>query len=208
MDQLRYSRYGSDVKFWLSRPFEDGIQSLQDFRDGILPRTFEDIFALMHIVHAIHAQTDDPLLWRTFSLDVLLWQHAIATQDERILFLDVAFTLWVPDSSMDEAKEHFNAFLLQQPGWSLPESRDVSGDPSSFYFNFYQQSTTQALNSSTAPFSMGRIDFGAPNPVWLYNKLKEGQAISLCMRYLDGKLLLSTVINLSCLELKVHRSCT
>ncbi|MCJ1427306.1 hypothetical protein MMC29_005209, partial [Sticta canariensis] len=184
MDHLRYSSYGCDVRFRLSAPFEEGIQSLQDFSRGILPRTFEGIFALMHIVYAcasIYPQKDERHFWHTFSLDVLLWQHAIATQDERELFLEAAFLLWmVPDLSMDEAREHFDAFLWQS-GWSLPESHDVSGSPS---LNHYQQSTPQAFDSSIAPFFKGQIDFGAPDLVRLHNKLKEGQAIDLCMGYL------------------------
>lgn len=212
MDQLGLrSSYGWDVRFCLSTPFEEGIQSLQDFSGGILPRAFEDIFALMHIVYAcacIHHQKDERDFWHTFSLDVLLWHLAIAKQDERKLFLEVAFLLWCdPDMSMAEAKEHFDAFL-SQPNWSLPESRDESGNPSSLYFNYYQQSTPQAFDSSLAPSSTSRIDFGAPDLGRLHNKLKEGQAISLCMRYLDGKLLLSMEINLICLKLKVYRSYT
>ena len=209
MDQLRGSSYGCDVRFRLFTPFEEGIQSLQDFCRGILPRAFEGIFALMHIVYAcasIYPQKDKRLFWHTFSLDVLLWQHAIATQDERELFLEAAFLLWwVPDSSMDEAREHFDAFL-SQPNWSLPESHDVSGNSSSLYLNYYQQSTPQAFDSSISPFFTCQIDFGAPDLVRLHNKLKEGQAISLCMRYLDGKVLLSMEINLICLGLKVYRS--
>ena len=211
MDKLRGSSYGCDVRFCLFRPFEEGIQSLQDFSRGILPRTFEGIFALMHIVYAcvsVYPQNDERHFWHTFSLDVLLWQHAIATQDERELFLEAAVLLWwVPDLSLDEANEHFDA-IQSQPNWSLPESYDVSGNPSSLCLNYYQQSTPQAFDSSIAPFYTIKIDFDAQDLVRLHNKLKEGQAIDLCMRYLDGKLLLSMKISLTCLELKVYRSST
>lgn len=209
MNQLRDSSYGCDVRFCLFTPFEEGIESLQEFRRGILPRTFEGIFALMHIVYAcasICSQKDERHFWRTFSLDVLRWHHAIATQDERELFLEAAYLLWVvPDLSTDEIKEHSDAFL-SQPNWNLPESPDVSRNPSSIFLNFYQQSTSPAFDSSTAPFLTSQIDVCAPDLVMLLNNLKEGQAINLCMLYLDGKLLLSKKINLICLELKVCRS--
>lgn len=152
-------RHGPDVRFSsLSTLFEKGIQSLQEFYRGTLLRTFKDIFALMHIVHAcawIYHEKDEPNFLHAFFLDIFQWHYAIATDEDKRLFLDVASQLWsVPEYSLAEAA------------------------------------------SMTA--SWGMLDlFG------LHNALSGGQVISLCTRYLEGKLLLSIV--LICLELKIYR---
>lgn len=202
-------RHGPDVRFGLSTPFEKGIQSLQDFYCGTLPRTFQDTFALMHVVHAcawIYHKEDGPDFWRTLFLDVLQWHYAIATEEDTRLFVEVAFLLWsVPDSSVGgsvaEATGYFNDFSSQVRR-SPPEIHTELGNISSYCFNYSQQSTMQASDPSLAPSfrSLDLLDL-----LRLRDVLKEGQTINLCSRYLDGKLELTWEMILIRLELRTYR---
>lgn len=168
-----------DDKFLLSSPYEKGIQSLQEFYGGKLQGTFEEIFALMHIVHAcawIYHEKDETHFWHTFFLNVRQWRYAIATQKDALLFLEVASLLWpVPECSEAEAAEYSNDFLSQ------------------LRWGHCHQSTPQDVD---------QLD--TPELIQLRNMLKEEQALSPCTRYLDGKLLLGMKI-IICLELKMYR---
>lgn len=206
MNQLKLS-HGPDVRF-SSTPFETGIQSLQEFYRGTLPRNFEDIFGLMHIAYACawrNHQNDQPQFWRSFFVDVLQWQYAIATPEETVLFLEVAFQLWfVPDCSIAEVAEYSNDFLSQL-GWSLPEICTEVGNTSSLSFNFSQQSTLQAFDPSISLSFMSSTHLDILDLLRLRDMLEEGQVISLCTQHgLDGKLFRMEII-LICFELKICR---
>lgn len=170
----------ADVRSFLSKPFKKGIQTLQDFYRGILPRTFENIFALMHVVYAcafIYHKTDETAFWHTLFLSVIEWRFAIATREDVSLFLRAAFRLWAdPEPSLTEVAECYNDFPLQL-------SRRHS-----------QQSGPREYND---------LDMSDLSEV--RDKLREGQVISLCTRYLDGKQWLSMDLISICLELKMCR---
>ena len=197
------SHHGPDVRFFsLSTPFEKGIQSLQKFYRGTLLITFEDVFALMHIVHAcasIYHGVDEPHFWHAFFLDILQWYRAIATDEDKLLFLKVAFRLWcVPGYSLAEAARYFDGFVSQP---SLQELYTELKNNSSIYFNYSQNPGRQVINPSMTASFPSEIDWGMLDLFGLHNALSGGQVISLWTRYLKGKLLLS--VFLSCLELKI-----
>lgn len=193
--------HGTDVMF-LSPPFEKGIQSFREFRDaGRLPRTFEDLFALMHIAYAcewIYHENDGPEFRRSLFLNVLQWHHAIATQDDKLLFVEVAFRLWCyPECSEPEVADY-------RPGWSLPEIHTEVGNTSSPSC-YFPQSTPQALSPSMASSLMSPIDLGMLDLPRIRDKLGEGQVISLCTQFVHGKPSLGMEVTLTCLELKKYR---
>lgn len=198
--------HGADVRFFLSSPFEKGIQSLQGFYCGTLPRTFEDIFALMHIVHAcasIYHGKDEPHFWDAFFLDILQWHHAIAAEEEQLFFLKIAFQLWhVPGYSLTEATEYSNNLL---PPLTWPEIHTKLRNTGSICFNHSQKPTPQAFDPSVEASILSAIDLNKLDLLRLRDAFSEGQVISLCTRYLDGKLLLSIEIILICLQLKMYR---
>lgn len=104
------SCFGQDVDCFLYTPFESGIQSLLEYYRGTLPRTFEDAFALMHIVYAcaeIYQKKVGPQFRRNLSLSVLQWSHAIATPEDQQQFAKVAFQLWLaPEYSEAESVKY------------------------------------------------------------------------------------------------------
>lgn len=157
-----------DGRFSLFTLFEKGLLSLQEFYRGNPPRTFKDTFALMHIVYScasMYHKEDETPFWHAFFLDVLQWRYAITTQEDTMLFLEVAFRLWsVPECSKDEAIACSNDFL------------------SKLCCGHSQQSESQA--------HMFHI-LDMLEMIRLRDMLKEGRVISLCTRYLDGMLSLS-----------------
>lgn len=66
--------FGPDVRLFLSTPFEKGIHALHGYYRGTLPRNFEGLFALMHIVYACSAtyrKEEIPGFQHALFLDVL-----------------------------------------------------------------------------------------------------------------------------------------
>lgn len=196
--------FGPNVEIFLSTPFETGIHNLQGYYGGILPRTFEDTFALMHIVYAcseIYHEQEKPQFQPLFFMDVLQWHHAIATQDDRLLFLETAFLLWyVPGCSIAEAAM-YSSDLLSQLHLSLPETRSEKEYSSPLHDNATSGSVAQDFDPLILPSLMGPIDLDEPDMLKLRDLLRNGQAINVCMRYLDGKLLSSFDTILACSEL-------
>lgn len=200
-------QHGPDVRF-SSTPFETGIQSLQEFYRGTLPRTFEEIFGMMHIAYAcawMYHKNDEPQFWRSFFVDVLRWHYAIATQEETLLFLEVAFQLWsVPECSITELAGYSNDFRSQL-GCNLPEIYNEVGNTSHLFINYSQQSTPQAFDPSMSPSFMSPTHLEILDLLRLRDMLREGQVISLCTQHrLDGKLLRMEII-LIYFELKICR---
>lgn len=199
-------RHGADVRLSLSSPFEKGIQSLQKCYCGILPRSFEDVFALMHIAHAcasIYHGKDEPHFWHTFFLDILQWHYAIAADEDQLFFLEIAFQLWdVPGYSLPEATEYSNNLL---PHLSLPEIYSKLQNTGSVCFNNSQKPTPQAFDPSMEASIISAIDLDMLDLLRLRDAFSEGQVISLCTRYLDGKPSLSIEIGLIYLQLKMYR---
>lgn len=181
------SRHGQDERFSLSMPFEKGIQSLQEFYRGTLPRTFKDAFALMHIVLAcawIYHKYDETRFWHTFSLDILRWHYAIATEEDTQLFLEVTFLLWsVPECSIAEAAGYNNNLWLLH--WNMPEIPNEPGNTGSLYFNHSQQSIPQAFDQSRKFSFISPIDLDKRDLIALRDVLSEDLVIGLCTRYLD-----------------------
>ena len=79
--------------------FDHGIRSLESLFYGNFPRSFEDVFALMHvafasayILHKEHASYD----WSDFFQDALQYQLALSSKSDRDSFLEVMDRWWLP----------------------------------------------------------------------------------------------------------------
>lgn len=163
------SWFGQDVNCFLYTPFESGIQSLLDYYHGTLPRTFEDAFALMHIVYAcaeIYQKKVGPQFRRNLSLGVLQWNQAIATPEDKQLFAKVAFQLWLnPEYSEAESVKYaiqYHDNLQSRFHSSLPDmlgETHVIGLCSRYLYDFYYAKIceriavqpSQPLCNSTSP---------------------------------------------------------
>ena len=77
--------------------FERAVRTLRQFICGIFAQTFEDIFAVVHLAFAaalvLHWQQDF-YPWKALYDDALEWQHAISSDEDKILFLDAMNHWW------------------------------------------------------------------------------------------------------------------
>ena len=83
-----------------SELFERAVRTLRQFTRGIVPQTFEDIFAIMNFAVAaallLHWQ-HDYYSWKVFFDDALKWQHAISSDVDKIVFLNAIVRWWLPE---------------------------------------------------------------------------------------------------------------
>ena len=85
--------------YYIPSLFETGIQVLQKCYQNILPTTFKEIFALMHIacgVFYIRHGNDTCYGWGGLFQDFLRWQYAIREDRDVHLLLAVINQLWRP----------------------------------------------------------------------------------------------------------------
>ncbi|KAL2039521.1 hypothetical protein N7G274_007793 [Stereocaulon virgatum] len=80
------------------RLFDNGARSLQSLICATLPRSFEDVFALMHfafaaayVLHREHASYD----WKDFFQDALQFHLALSDKSDRSSFLEVMDRWWL-----------------------------------------------------------------------------------------------------------------
>ena len=164
--------------------FETGIQVLQRFHRRVLPKTFEEAFALMQVAFACaytYHREDTLLFWNSFYQDLLCWQHTITNTEDKLLFLKAADLIWSP------------------PGWSHIEARQADGPlsqirsntPKNFLdpkFNASFSITTGHEATSYGPDSWLPQSWLELDDLDLLRVLKSGQVISACIRYTDSKL--------------------
>ena len=83
-----------------SNLFERAVRTLKNFTCGVCAQTFEDVFAIMHFAFAaaflMHWQHDF-YSWNAFCDDALQWQHALSSDEDKVLFLDAMSRWWLPE---------------------------------------------------------------------------------------------------------------
>ena len=85
--------------YYIPSLFETGIQVLQRCYQNILPTTFKEVFALMHIacgVFYIRHGNDTCYGWGGFFQDFLRWQYAMREERDIHLLIAVTNQLWRP----------------------------------------------------------------------------------------------------------------
>ena len=86
--------------YYIRSLFETGIQVLQRCYQNILPTTFKEVFALMHIacgVFYIRHGNDTCYGWGELFQDFLRWQYAMGKERDIHLLIAVTNQLWRPD---------------------------------------------------------------------------------------------------------------
>lgn len=149
--------------------FVTGVRTLQHVFRGILPRTFEAVYALAHITCAsayiIHGD-DTSHCWNDFFQDILKWQHLMLNDSDARVFIRLVNLLWWPKDS-SEKLSCANYFLDEMSGTLVPLRRAVTG--------FDASSPTETKDSQP------------PRRMSLLTSLKNGAVIRDCSRFLDGK---------------------
>lgn len=153
--------------------FATGVRTLQQVFRGVLPRTFETVYALAHIAcaSAYIMHGDDTLhCWNEFFQDILNWQHLMISHSDAQIFIQLINLLWWPQGS--SSKFSCGGYFLDQTSGSLvPLRRPAVG--------FDAASSTGANDSRTPPES--------PTSMSLMTSLKTGVVLRECSRFLDGK---------------------
>ena len=86
--------------YYIRSLFETGIQVLQRCYQNVLPTTFKEVFALMHIacgVYYIRHGNDTCSGWAGLFQDFLRWQYAMCEERDIQLLIAVINQLWRPD---------------------------------------------------------------------------------------------------------------
>lgn len=155
--------------------FETGAQALQHLFRGVLPETFDAIFALAHITCAstyIMHRDDSSHCWNEFFQDILKWQHLMLNKSEAQLFIRLVNLLWWPQVST--ARTSCGNYFLDETSETLvPLRKPAVG------FDTSSSTGTNGLQSSQWPTELASIP--------LLNSLKNGVVVQECLRFLDGK---------------------
>ena len=155
--------------------FETGAKTLQHVFRGVLPETFDAVFALAHITCAsayiIH-RDDNLHCWNEFFQDILKWQHLMPNESDKRLFIRLVNLLWWPqDSSVKLSCGNY--FLDETSGTLVPLRKPAVG---------FDASSSIEIKGSRLPQWPSK-----PASMTILNFLKNGAALQECLRFLDGK---------------------
>ena len=155
--------------------FETGAQTLQHLLRGVLPGTFDAVFALAHITCAsayIMRGDDGSHCWNEFFQDILRWHHLMPTKSDAGLFIRLVNLLWWPRGSSAKLSCG-NYFLDETSGTLVPLRRPAAG---------FDASSSAEINEMQPPRWPTKSAL-----VPILNSLKDGAALQECLRFLDGK---------------------
>ncbi|KAF6232232.1 hypothetical protein HO173_009615 [Letharia columbiana] len=151
--------------------FDTGAQTLQLVFQGVLPRTFDAVFALAHVAcgaaYLAHGE-DGSHCWNEFFQDVLSWQSLMLNESDARLFIQLVNLLWWPQGS-SAISSCGNYFLDETSGTLVPLRRPVVG------LERLGTNDMQPPRRPTKPASMSTL-----------NSLKDGVVLQECSRFLDG----------------------
>ena len=176
---LRASAYS------LQSLLDTGAQTLQLIFRGVLPNTFDAVFALAHTACAaayIMHVDDGSHCWDEFFQHILGLQNLIQNRSDARLFVQLVNLLWWPQCS---SARRFcgNYFLDESTGTLVPLRRPV-GD-----LNGLPSTASTALQAARYPTK--------PEPMTMLDSLKDGAVLQECSRFLDGKLTHQQSFNIS-----------
>lgn len=153
--------------------FVTGVGTLQHVFRGVLPQTFEAVYALAHVACAsayIMRGDDTSHCWNEFFQDILNWQYLMLNDSDARAFIQLINLLWWPQGS--SARLSCGKYFLDKTSGTLvPLRRPAAG--------FDASSSTEANDSPPPRWS--------PASVSLLTSLKTGVVLRECSRFLDGK---------------------
>lgn len=158
---------------------DDGLRGLKECLSGRPPTTLRDVLSLVYLGYtcAYMCHSDDAsYAWDVFYQDVLLWGDAIADQQDRYRFLQIAELLWsTPQASLQPTA----IMLLAEPLWEEGTKRPRSSITS--LLEMYHYNALVPRQPYAKP-----IDCPIP-ALRLQALLVSGPVIECCGRVLDGK---------------------
>jgi hypothetical protein len=173
--------------------FEHGLCALHKVVRGVLPSTLWEVFGLSHLAYAAaiagHPQDLVERFQQTFDEifeNIIEWSKAIAREDDRASFIELAHTIWAPDT---------HSFLLR-PSQGVARTEPCNSDLYS-RSRVGQGSPVSTGSSPTSVFQSLRGAGGYQSGLQrefldrqlLQSSLKNGIAVRHCLQYLDSKAL-------------------
>lgn len=152
-----------------------GAQTLQLLFQGVLPSTFDAVFALAHTACAaayIMHVDDGSYCWNGFFQHIRGLQNLIQNRSDARLFVQLVSLLWWPQCSSVDCSCG-NYFLDESTGTLVPLRRPVSD------LNGLPSTASTGLQAARYPTK--------PEPMTTLNSLKDGAVLQECSRFLDGK---------------------
>lgn len=166
--------YCSKLSTWML--FNIGIRALQGVYNGELPKSFTEIFGLMHVAFAFSRvinEDHDSCYWDGYYSDIYLWYHSLSNAEDLLLFERVWDRLWCP-----------------RPAAQAITSTDVLHYPPLVGSSPGLLSTSDIQSQSLMPSSSDSLTFpsviGVTRNV-LVNTLKEGMVMKGSSDFLNGK---------------------
>ena len=166
--------YCSKLSTWTL--FNVGIRTLQGVYNGELPKSFTEIFGLMHVAFAFSRVINedyDSYYWDGYYSDIYLWHHSLSNAEDLLLFARVWDRLWCPRPAAQAITStnvlHHNPLNVSPQG--LFPTSDI-------------QRQSLALSSSD---SLTFPSFIGVTRDALVNTLKEGMVMKGCSDFLNGK---------------------
>jgi len=163
--------------------FDVGVKTLRKVYLGILPGTFQDLFALMHIAFAfslIIYRDGNSCYWDGFSRDVYWWHQALgSTTKEAHLFVQVWHLLWCPQVSRRQGV-HEDGF--HDTGQSRASPATSNGSTCA-------EPISSCLNPERFP-NPNHDTLGHPSQQEPHDMLMDGMVIKGCSRFLDCEIVL------------------
>ena len=170
-----YEIHGHCSKLSTWTLFNVGIRTLQGVYNGELPKSFTEIFGLMHVAFAFSRVINedyDSYYWDGYYSDIYLWHHSLSNAEDHRLFEQVWYRLWCPRSAAQ-------AITLTD----IPHYNPLNASPQGLF------STSDIQRQSLAPSGRDSLifpSFGVTRDA-LVNILKEGMVIKGCSDFLNGK---------------------
>lgn len=153
--------------------FVTGVRTLQHVFRGVLPRTFEAVYALAHITCAcayIMHGDDTSHCWTEFFQDILKWQYLMLNDSDAQVFIQLVNLLWWPRGS--SAKLSCGKYFLDETSGTLvPLRRPTAG---------FDASSSPETDDPQPPR-------WSPASMSLLTSLRTGAVFRECSRFLDGK---------------------
>lgn len=155
--------------------FNVGIRTLQGVYSGELPKSFINIFGLLHVAFAFSRvinEDHDSYYWDGYYSDIYLWHHSLSNAEDHQTFAEVWYRLWCPRPAAQAIS--LTDILHYNPSNASPQGPFSTSD-------IQRQPLAPSGNDSlTFP------SFGVTRDV-LVNILKEGMVMRGCSDFLNGK---------------------
>jgi hypothetical protein len=167
----------------LASPFEMGVHALQKCYQGMLPKNFDEVFALLHIAcamtYTMHGN-DTSYPWAEFFHDMLQWKDAIPDKREAWLLARAIESLQAPQQGPVVSKPKYDCSA--PAGTTTTTSTNARPICPGDVRPFSTFGAQQSFGTSRPPHTVAE-----PRPTTLIDILKNGKVLYECSNFFNSK---------------------